>query len=56
LEVFAALKIQVEVFWVVALCGVAASVFRVKMDAARSSKRWYPTAVPQGVTSQKTST
>jgi len=61
-----AVKIQVEVLWVVTPFGVvvghqpseelSASIFRVKMDAAWSSERWYPTAILHGVTIQKTLT
>jgi hypothetical protein len=35
-EVLTAVKIQTEVFWVVTVCGVAAST--LKMEAARSPK------------------
>jgi hypothetical protein len=35
-EVFMAVKHQVKVFWVVKPCSVAASIFNVKMEAARS--------------------
>jgi hypothetical protein len=40
-EVFTAVKIQVEVFWVVTSCGVAVrkpTFPMVKMDAAKSSE------------------
>jgi hypothetical protein len=61
-----AVKIQVEVLWVVTPFGVvvghqpseelSASIFRVKMDAAWSSERWYPTAILNSVTTRNTST
>jgi len=34
----------------------AASTFRVKMEAAWTSDRWYPTTTLHGVTTQTTST
>jgi len=61
-ETFTAMKIQVEVFWVVMLCGVV-----VRYQLFRGSwclifkqqgplKCWHPTTTPHGITTQKTST
>jgi expansin (peptidoglycan-binding protein) len=48
-EVFTVVKIQVEVFWIVAPCSVAVGYnisedLSLKMEAAKSSNHLYPTA------------
>jgi len=50
-----AVKIEVMVLWVVTLCSVA-SGFRVKVEAARFSEHWCPTATLHSITTKKTST
>jgi len=52
----------VEVFWVVTPCNVVVRCqhfkghITLKVEAAWTPKRWYPTTTLHGVTTQKTST
>jgi hypothetical protein len=70
-EISTTVKFEVEVFWVVTPCRtllppssgwsalgfspVCYSLFTLKMEAARSPKRWHPITTLYGVTTQKTS-
>jgi hypothetical protein len=56
-EVFTAVKIQVEVFWVVTPWSVVAGYQRFRRWRQRGlPKRWYPTTTLHGITTQTTTT